>query len=81
MGSTGAVVSRAVGRFGTRPFLTAGPAIVGTGLTPLSRLGVHSTYVVAAVSLVAVRDVPRGARRPAGWRRGLSRSVSGDTKA
>ncbi|HLI14737.1 MAG TPA: MFS transporter [Acidimicrobiales bacterium] len=54
VGSTGALVSRKVGRHGTRPFLVAGPAFVGTGLVLLSRLGIHSGYPAVLLPLVVV---------------------------
>jgi EmrB/QacA subfamily drug resistance transporter len=54
VGSTGALVSRAVGRHGSRAFLTAGPVLVATGLLLLSRLGVHSGYVSVLLPLLAV---------------------------
>jgi EmrB/QacA subfamily drug resistance transporter len=50
------VVSRLVGRFGVRPFLTVGPLLVVAGLSLASSLNATSTYapVFAALTLLGV---------------------------
>jgi EmrB/QacA subfamily drug resistance transporter len=54
VGSTGLVVSRQVKRFGTRPFLTAGPLLVAGGLAWVSLATARSSYLDVLGPLVAV---------------------------
>jgi len=54
VGATGLVVSRLVKRFGTRPFLTAGPLAVAAGLFWVSFVTSSSTYADIVGPLVLV---------------------------
>ncbi len=54
VGGTGLVVSRLVRRFGTRPFLTAGPLAVAGGLLWVSFVSGSSTYWMLLGPLVAI---------------------------
>jgi len=54
IGTTGLIVSRKVHRFGTRPFLTAGPLLVATGLLWVSTVTQSSTYIDILGPLVVV---------------------------
>ncbi len=54
VGSVGLVVSRLVGRFGTRLFLSVGPLFVALGLLWLSGVGQESSYLSMFGPLVVV---------------------------
>ena len=54
VGATGLVVSRLVKRFGTRPFVVAGPAVVAGGLAWVSFITASSSYASILGPLVLV---------------------------
>ncbi len=59
IGGTATVVSRLVGRFGSRRFMTVGPLLASVGLALLSLVSVHSAYLTIIGPLVLI-DIGMG---------------------